>query len=61
MLDESMCHFWDVGSILSFLIYFLWKILLANDPDQTPHYVASDLGLHCFTGSMQEWVKLGSN
>ena len=18
------------------------------DPDQTPHYVASDLGLHCF-------------
>ena len=24
-------------------------ILLANseDPDQTPHYVASDLGLHC--------------
>ena len=29
----------------------LWKILLllANnvDPDQMPHYVASDLGLHC--------------
>ena len=26
-----------------------WKILLANnvDPDQMPHYVASDLGLHC--------------
>ena len=25
------------------------KILLANtvDPDQMPHYVASDLGLHC--------------
>ena len=25
------------------------KILLENivDPDQTPHYVASDLGLHC--------------
>ena len=25
------------------------EILLANivDPDQTPHYVASDLGLHC--------------
>ena len=37
--------------------YSRWKILLANrvDPDQTPHYVASDLGLHClcmtlFTG-----------
>ena len=27
----------------------LWKILLANnvDPDQMPHYVASDLGPHC--------------
>ena len=25
------------------------KLLLANrgDPDQTPHYAASDLGLHC--------------
>ena len=25
------------------------KLLLANsgDPDQMPHYVASDLGLHC--------------
>ena len=38
-------------------ILFLWKNLLANniDLDQTPHYVASDLGLHClpttlFTG-----------
>ena len=30
-------------------IYFEWKILLANnvDPNQMPHYVASDLGLHC--------------
>ena len=27
----------------------LWKILLTNSADlnQTPHYVASDLGLHC--------------
>ena len=26
-----------------------WKLLLANnvDPSQTPHYVASDLGLQC--------------
>ena len=38
----------DVGSVLSMLVYFLWKILLENnvDPDQTPHYVASDVGLH---------------
>ena len=32
-------------------ILFLWKILLANtvDPDQTPHNVASILGLHCLS------------
>ena len=49
MLDESTGHFRDVGSIL-LLFYFLWKILLANsvDPDQMPHNVASDLGLHCW-------------
>ena len=49
MLDESTCHFRGVKSILSFLFYFRWKILLANnvDPDQMPHYVTSDLGLHC--------------
>ena len=37
--------------ILSLLFNFGWKILLANnvDPDQMPHYVASDLGLHCLT------------
>ena len=37
-------------SILSLLYYFWLKILLANnvDPDQTPHYVAFDLRLHCF-------------
>ena len=48
MLDESICYFKGIGSILSLLFYFLWKILLANivDPDQTPHYVASDLDLH---------------
>ena len=39
--------------------------MLANnvDPDQIPHYVASDLGLHCLSSmtllrvSRQEWVK----
>ena len=46
MLDKSICHFRSVGSILSLLFYF--SILLANnvDPDQMPHYVASDLGLY---------------
>ena len=40
LLGESdlFCHF----------ILFLMEILLANnvDPDQTPHFVASDPGLH---------------
>ena len=38
-------------SILSVLFYFGWKNLLANnvDPDQMPHYVVSDLGLHCLS------------
>ena len=42
MLDESICHFRDVRSILCY------SVLLANsvDPDQMPHNVASDLGLH---------------
>ena len=49
MLDKSVCHFRGVGSVLSLLFYVCWKILLANnvDPDQTSHYVESDLGLHC--------------
>ena len=48
MLDESICHFRVVGSVVWLLFYFLRKVLLANnvDPDQTPHYVAFDLGLH---------------
>ena len=43
ILDESIYHFRDVMSISD------GKILLANnkDPDQMPHYMASDLGLHC--------------
>ena len=49
MLDESICHFRGVKSILSLLLYFRWKILSTNnvDPYQMPYYVASDLGLYC--------------
>ena len=45
MLDESICHF---RGILSFF-YSNFDEKLGNtvDPDQTPHDVASDLGLHC--------------
>ena len=49
MLDVSVYLLRGGRSILLLLLYFSWKILLANtvDPDQMPHYVASDLGLHC--------------
>ena len=50
MLDKSICHIRGVRSFFfSLLFYFLIKILLASNvgPDQMPHYVASDLGLHC--------------
>ena len=50
-------------SILSLLFFFLWEILLAYNvnPDQMPHYVASDLGLHCLPMTLllvsrSEWV-----
>ena len=57
MLDKSICHFRGAWSILSLLFYFSWKILLANtvDPDQRPHYLASDLGLHCLSRTLL-WV-----
>ena len=49
MLDESVCHFRGVGSILRF-----HSILMENsnniDLHQMALYVASDLGLHCFMG-----------
>ena len=50
MVNMSICHFRGVGSILS-IVFYSWKILLANniDPDQMPHYMASDMGLHCLT------------
>ena len=45
MLDEFIFQFGVLG-----LFYRFYSILmLANnvDPGQTPHYVASGLGLHC--------------
>ena len=61
MLDESICHFWGDGSILSLLCYFNGKILLANnvDPDQTPHYVASGSALFANDPFTDFQVKLG--
>ena len=66
MLDGSISHFRGVRSILLLLFYtcIRWKILLANNvgPDQMPHYVVSDLGLHCLPWTLlqvsrYEWVK----
>ena len=39
MLDKFICHIGGIGSILSLLLYILWKILQANkiDLDQMPH------------------------
>ena len=49
MLDESICHFRGFGFICHFYSFFDGKILTANnvDPDKMPHYVVSDLVLHC--------------
>ena len=65
MLDESACHFRGVGSILLLLFLFDGKFLLANteEPDQMPHYMASNLGLHWLSitllwVSRYEWVTL---
>ena len=57
MLNESICHLRGERLILSLLFYFLLKILYANnvDPDQMPHYVASDLDLHCLPMTLS-WV-----
>ena len=54
MLDKSICYFRESGLFCCFYSIFDGKILLANnaDPDQMPHYVASDLGLHCLPMSL---------
>ena len=48
-----MCPFVILGVSVYFvaLTLFLMEIPVSNrvDPDQVPHYVVSDLGLHCFS------------
>ena len=64
------CYIWtssfDIlgvsGLFRRFYSIFLRKILLANnvDPDQTPHDVASDLGLHCLSVNLfTDWLMGG--
>ena len=65
MLDESVCHFKGCPVYFVAFILFLMKILFANNagPDQTPHYVESDPGLHyvpmnLLQVSRYEWIKV---
>ena len=44
MLDESICHTRVLGLFCCFYSIFDQNNVV---PDQTPHSVASDLGLHC--------------
>ena len=48
MLDKSSFHFGGVGYYFVAFILFLMENPVSKqvDPDQMPHYVASDLGLH---------------
>ena len=48
MLEEFIVNLGVLVYFVAFVLFWM-EILLANivDPDQTPHYVASDLGLHC--------------
>ena len=49
ILEESICYLKGIRCDLLGLFGSRQKLLLANsgDPDQMPHYAASDLGLHC--------------
>ena len=56
MLDESIFHVRGVGSTLSLSFYFPWKLYHVSNsvnPDQTPHNVASDRGLHCLPMTLE--------
>ena len=48
-MDESISSFRVFRWIFSFLLCFALQFLSENgvDPDQMPHSVASELGLHC--------------
>ena len=66
-LDESTFIFRDIGSIFSFIFYFLMKIKIANRiaPDGTPRFAVSHLGLFCLPLSHKKdarlvWVKEGT-
>ena len=59
-LDESISNFWVDDWYFSFLFIFQLKLLFANsgEPDQTPHFAAFDLVLHCLPMSHKKEARL---
>ena len=60
LVDSSTVICWTSPYVILGLAGLFWdfySIFEANsvDPDQRPHYVASDLGLHCLPMSLS-WV-----
>ena len=49
ILKESICYLRGIRCNFIVLFGSRQKLLLTNseDSDQTPHYAASDLGMHC--------------
>ena len=67
-LKMSILNFRGVSLYFFQILLELFNILLANseDPDQTPHYAVSDMGLHCLPMSHKKdarhiWVKCMKN
>ena len=65
LLDSSTAICWTspfvifgVPGLFCHFFYFWWNIMLANnvDPDQTLHYVASDLSLHCLPMTLSRFL-----
>ena len=53
-LDKSTFSFRGIRNGFSFLFHFLIKLMKANriDPDGTPRFVASHMGLFCMPKAM---------
>ena len=47
------------GGCFHFTVFSIEIFVSRVDPDQMPHFAASELGLHCLHNT-QKWVSLGS-
>ena len=58
LVDSSNVTCWKSSFVIlrvlhyfvTFILFLMENPVSSVDPDQTPHYVASDLGLPCFMG-----------